>query len=87
MAGGLCLLAKIMLFLDVNIVSKFQSVLKYDTFFTPFISFQKYGSEKIQNLQGILRYCVIEISIFWEFIISIIMFEEIAILIFKFILL
>ena len=50
MAGGLCLLAKIMLFLDVNIVSKFQSVLKYDTFFTPFISFQKNGSEKIQNL-------------------------------------
>lgn len=50
MAGGLCLLAKIMLFLDVNIVSKFQSVLKYDTFFTPFISFQKYGSEKIKNL-------------------------------------
>ena len=44
MAGGLCLLAKIMLFLDVKIVSKFQSVLKYDTFFTPSISFQKYGS-------------------------------------------
>ena len=50
MAGGLCLLAKIMLFLDVNIVSKFQSVLKYDTFFTPFISFQKYGSEKTETL-------------------------------------
>ena len=58
MAGGLCLLAKIMLFLDVNIVSKFQSVLKYDTFFTPFISFQKYGSEKIKNLYTILKYFV-----------------------------
>ena len=81
MAGGLCLLAKIMLFLDVNIVSKFQSVLKYDTFFTPFISFQKYGSEKIQNL-----YRVMEISIFLEFIISLIIFEVISTLIFKFIL-